>query len=79
MLLIGSAKIKFLQEKLEGFEYKNVRFSVRKKVGLSLLVSHTAENDKVAKALLKEIIKSFPEMKNIFSSIQIVDENGHLV
>lgn len=79
MLLIGSAGAKLLAKKLDNFEFNGVTFHVEKLEGLSLTVSHNAKDDKVAKAQIKEIVKTIPELKNYFLGIQIVDENGYLL
>lgn len=78
MLQVGCVKIDILAEKIDQMEIGNVKFHVVKKDGLSLKVDHNADSDEVAKSLLKSFVKTLPEMKNFFISIQIIDEMGRL-
>lgn len=78
MLLIGCAKIKVLADKLDGLEIDSVKFEIVKKDALSLTINHDAVDDKTAKALVKNYVKTLPELKNLFVSIQMIDELGRL-
>ncbi|MDK2980823.1 MAG: hypothetical protein PWQ55_1170 [Chloroflexota bacterium] len=79
MLLVGCAKSGLLKSKLDGLNYQSVNFKVIKVVGLSLTVSHDAKDDKTAKSLVKQFVAAMPEMKNIYLSVQIVDEQGRVL
>lgn len=78
MLQVGCAKIDILAEKINQLEIGDVKFRVVKKDGLSLKIDHNAVSDEVAKSLIKNFIKTLPEMKNLFISVQIIDEMGRL-
>lgn len=79
MLQIGTPKIKVLGEKLNGKEFDGVVFKVESITGLSMKVSHNASDDASAKALVKKIIADTPELKNMYTNIQIIDENGRII
>lgn len=79
MLLVGSAKSNLLKSKLDGLNYQSVNFKVIKVVGLSLTVSHDAKDDKTAKSLVKQLVSTMPEMKNIYISVQIIDDQGRVL
>ncbi len=78
MLQVGCAKIDVLAEKIDQMEIGDVKFRVVKKDGLSLKIDHNAVSDEVAKSLIKNFIKTLPEMKNLFISVQMIDEMGRL-
>ncbi|NMC45495.1 MAG: hypothetical protein GYA52_01555 [Chloroflexi bacterium] len=78
MLQIGCAKIDILSEKIDQVEIENVKFHVVAKDGLSLKIDHNAASDEVAKTIIKKFIKTLPEMKNLFISVQMIDEMGRL-
>ena len=78
MLQIGCAKIDILSEKIDQAEIENVKFRVAAKDGLSLKIDHNAASDEIAKTIIKNFIKTLPEMKNLFVSVQMIDEMGRL-
>ena len=79
MLLIGCAKAKLLAEKIDGITSHDVKFEVKRIEGLSLLLDHTAVDDKSAKVILKEIIKTIPELKGFYVNVQMVDQTGKIL
>ncbi len=80
MLLIGCAKAKLLAEKINGLVTNDVKFEVVKIEGLSLTVNHhNAKDEKAAKALIKEIIKSMPELHGLYVNIQMIDQTGKIL
>lgn len=79
MLQIGSPKAKILNEKLNGLDLDGVTFKVENVNGLTLKVSHNANDDAIAKALIKKYISSLPEAKNSYTNIQLIDEKGRIL
>lgn len=79
MLQIGCPKAKLLSEKLNGLEYEGVHFKVESAVGLTIKVSHDAASDSEAKALVKKILKEVPELVNVYTNIQMIDEKGRIL
>lgn len=79
MLLIGCAKAKLLAEKINGLVTNDVKFEVVKIEGLSLTVNHNAKDEKAAKVLIKEIIKSMPELHGLYVNIQMIDQTGKIL
>lgn len=79
MLQIGSSKAKILNEKLNGLEWEGIHFEVISLQGLTLKVKHDGESDAVAKAALKKYIATLPELKNAYTNIQLVDEQGRIL
>jgi hypothetical protein len=79
MLLIGCAQVTILAEKLHQHEIKGVLFKVIKQNGLSLTVEHNADDDRTAKALVKEFVGSLPEIKNFYVNVQMIDESGRIL
>ena len=78
MLLVGCAKTKFLAEKLDGQVFHNVKFNVTKMEGLSLWIDHNAPDDRSAKGIVKEIVKTIPDLNGFYVNIQIIDEVGRI-
>ena len=78
MIQIGSPKIKVIENRLNE-EIEGVKFEVVKRSGLNIICTHSASDDKTAKALIKKTLSEMPELKNAFSSVQIVDENGRII
>lgn len=79
MLQIGSPKVKILNEKLNGLDLDGVTFKVESINGLTLKVSHNANDDATAKALIKKYIASLSETKNSYTNIQMIDEKGRIL
>lgn len=79
MLQIGSSKAKILNEKLNGLEWEGIHFEVVSLQSLTLKVKHNGESDAVAKATLKKYIATLPELKNAYTNIQLVDEQGRIL
>lgn len=79
MLQIGCPKAKLLSEKLNGLEYEGVHFKVESTVSLTIKVSHDAASDSEAKALVKKILKEVPELVNVYTNIQMIDEKGRIL
>lgn len=79
MLQIGCPKAKLLKEKIDGIEFEGIKFKVESTVGLTLKVSHNGESDSVAKSVVKKLIATLPELKSVYTNIQIIDENGRII
>lgn len=79
MLQIGTPKVKILSEIINGKEFEGVTFKVESISGLSMKVSHNAKDDTSAKALIKKIVAETAELKNMYTNIQIIDENGRII
>ena len=79
MLQIGSPKAKLIGEKLDSQEYEGVHFKVESAVGLTIKVSHDASDDASAKAIVKRVVASIPELKNSYTNIQMIDANGRIL
>jgi len=78
MIQIGSPKIKLIENRLNE-NNEGISFEIVKRMGLNIICKHDATDDKTAKAAVKNLIASLPELKNAFSSVQIVDENGRII
>ena len=79
MLQIGCPKAKFLKEKIDGIEFEGIKFKAESTVGLTLKVSHNGESDSVTKSVVKKLIATLPELKSVYTNIQIIDENGRII
>ena len=79
MLQIGTPKVKILSEIINGKEFEGVTFKVESISGLSMKVSHNSKDDTSAKALIKKIVAETAELKNMYTNIQIIDENGRII
>ena len=79
MLQIGTPKVKILSEIINGKEFEGVTFKVESISGLSMKVSNNAKDDTSAKALIKKIVAETAELKNMYTNIQIIDENGRII
>lgn len=79
MLMIGCPKVKLLAEKMNGLNYEGVHFEVTSVEGLSMKVKHSAETDSAAKAVVKKYIAGIPELKNMYTNIQLIDEQGRIL
>ena len=79
MLQIGTPKVKILSEIINGKEFEGVTFKVESISCLSMKVSHKAKDDTSAKALIKKIVAETAELKNMYTNIQIIDENGRII
>lgn len=79
MLQIGTPKVKILSEIINGKEFEGVTFKAESISGLSMKVSHNAKDDTSAKALIKKIVAETAELKNMYTNIQIIDENGRII
>lgn len=79
MLQIGCPKAKLLNEKLNHLDYDGIHFEVVECLGLTLKVKHNAENDALAKIAVKKYIAGLSELKNAYTNIQLIDENGRIL
>lgn len=79
MLQIGCPKAKILNEKLNGLDYEGIHFDVVELIGLVIKVKHNADGDTEAKVVLKKFLATLPELKNAYTNIQLINENGRIL
>ena len=79
MLQVGCPKIKLLKEKLDGLDFENIHFEIESILALTIKLKHNANSDQEAKRSLKKYISSIDELKNVYTNIQIIDENGKIL
>lgn len=78
MLLVGSPKIAVLSKELYNREIEGIQFDVVSKEGLTLKLKHNAESDQFAKDILKKYIKSLKDYGNVYTNIQLIDDDGRI-
>ena len=79
MLQVGSPKYKVIKEKIDHNTFEGVTFEVTESMGLTFKVKHNAQSDEEAKAVLKKVISTIPEAKNVYTNIQYIDDQGHIL
>lgn len=80
MLQVGSSKAKLIMEKLDGQTYDGVTFRLEGKLqGLAFKVSHDAESDSAAKAVIKKMVAGLPECGTAYLKIDAIDEKGRIL
>lgn len=79
MLQIGCPKAKMLSEKINGLVWEKICYEVVSMQGLTIKVKHDAASDAEAKATMKKFIATLPELKNAYTNIQLIDEQGRIL
>lgn len=79
MLQVGSPKAKLISERINNQTYEGINFEVISQTGLTIKIKHNADNDLIAKNVLKKMISNIPETKNTYTNIQYIDESGRIL
>ncbi len=79
MLQIGCAKAGLLKDKIDGLEWDGIHYEVVSMQGLTITVKHDADSDSTAKTEIKKFLATIPEIQNIYTNIQLVDEKGTIL